>query len=65
MEPYPKLTYSEHLAHIQEKITNRAKMIQRVRGLKLKNQKELSLIVYNTLIRSILDYAFIPIILPT
>jgi len=59
-----KLAYSEYPVHIQEKITNRTKLIRRLKGLKLKNQEELSLIINNTLICSILDYAFIPIISP-
>ena len=61
----PKLSYSEHLTHISQKIANRVNLIRKIKGLKLKNQVEINLIIYKSLIRSIIDYAFIPLISST
>ena len=61
----PKLSYSEHLTHISHKIANRVNLIRKVKGLKLKNQVDINLIIYKSLIRSIIDYAFIPLISST
>ena len=40
-------------------------MIRKIKSLKLKNQTELCLTIFKSLIRPILDYAFIPTISPT
>ena len=61
----PKLSYQAHLEHITTKIISRTNLILRVKALKLKNQTELCLTIFNSQIRSVLDYAFIPIISPT
>ena len=74
MEPFPlflgikldpKLSYKAHLEHITTKIVDRTRLIRKIKGLKLKNQTELCLTIFKTLIRPILDYAFIPTISPT
>jgi hypothetical protein len=61
----PKLSYSEHLTHISQKIANRVNLIRKLKGLMLKNQVDINLIIYKSLIRSIIDYAFIPLISST
>ena len=74
MEPFPvflgikldpKLSYKSHLEHITNKIVDRIRMIRKIKSMKLKNQTEICLTVFKSLIRSILDYAFIPSISPT
>lgn len=74
MEPFPtflgikldpKLSYQAHLDYITPKIISRTNLIRRVKSLKLKNQTELCLTIFKSQIRSLLDYAFIPIISPT
>ena len=74
MEPFPvflgikldpKLSYKSHLEHISNKIVDRIRMIRKIKSMKLKNQTEICLTVFKSLIRSILDYAFIPSISPT
>ena len=61
----PKLSYSKHLTHISQKIANRVNLIRKLKGLMLKNQVDINLIIYKSLIRSIIDYAFIPLISST
>ncbi len=60
----PKLSYKQHLEHISDKIISRTRLIRKIISLKLKNSRELSLIVFNSQIKSLLDYAFIPTISP-
>jgi hypothetical protein len=58
----PKLSYKQHLEKnrdISGKIMSRTRLIRKIVSLKLKNARELSLIVFNSQIRSLLDYAFI------
>jgi hypothetical protein len=57
----PKLSY---IQHISEKIISRTRLIRKIISLKLKNSKESWLIVFNSQIKSLLDYAFIPTISP-
>jgi len=61
----PKLAYTNHLEHITSKIAERTRLLRKVKSLKLPNQTELCITIFNSQIRSILDYAFIPIISPT
>jgi hypothetical protein len=60
----PKLSYQQHLEYISGKIMSRTRLIRKIVSLKLKNSRELSLIVFRSQIRSLLDYAFIPTISP-
>lgn len=73
MEPFPvfqgikldpKLSYQAHLKHITTKIIKRTNLIRRIKALKLKKQTELCVTIFNSQIRSLLDYVFIPIISP-
>jgi len=60
----PKLSYSEHQTHISHKIANRVNLIRKVKGLKLNNQVYINIII-KSLVRSIIDYAFMPLISST
>ena len=74
MEPFPvflgiklvpKLSYRSHLEHITTKIVDRIRLIRKIKSMNLKNQTEICLTIFKSLIRSIFDYAFIPTISPT
>ena len=60
-----KLSYTAHLKHVTTKIMNRINLLRKVKSLKLNNQEEICMTIFNSQIRSLLDYAFIPIISPT
>ena len=60
----PKLSYKQHLIHLSEKILSRTRLIRKITSLKLKNSRDLSLIIFNSQIRSLIDYAFIPTLSP-
>ena len=57
----PKLSYKSHLEHITAKIMNRTRQIRKVKSLKLHNQTSLCNTIFKSLVRPILDYAFVPI----
>jgi hypothetical protein len=61
----PKLSYSEHLTHTSKKIVNSVNLIRKVKGLMLKNQEDINIIIYKSFIRSIIHYAFTPLISST
>ena len=61
----PKLSYKSHLEHITAKIMNRTRLIKKVKSLNLHNQTPLCTTIFKSLVRPILDYAFVPIISPT
>lgn len=61
----PKLTYEAHFDRISTKIIARTRLIRKIKSLKLKNQTALCMTIFNSQIKSIIDYAFIPIISPT
>jgi len=55
----PKLTYKKRLEHMTIKIVPKMRVI-RIISLNLKNSRMLSMIIFNSQIRSQIDYAFIP-----
>jgi hypothetical protein len=55
-----KLSYKQHLMHLSEKILSRTRLIRKITSLKLENSRDLSLAIFNSQIRSLIDYAFIP-----
>ena len=61
----PKLSYKSHLEHITAKIMNRTRLIKKVMSLNFHNQTSLCTTIFKSLVRPILDYAFVPIISPT
>ena len=58
-------SYTAHLEHVTTKIMNWINLLRKVKSLKLNNQEEICMTIFNSQIRSLLDYAFIPIISPT
>ncbi|RMZ98211.1 hypothetical protein BpHYR1_050097 [Brachionus plicatilis] len=55
----PKLNYREHLSNIKTKLMAKVKMLQKIKAIKLKNQIKLCKIIFNSLIRSTLDYSHV------
>lgn len=51
----PKLNFKNHLSMIEEKVLSKINMIRKLKGMNLKNNTYLSLIVYKSLIRSTND----------
>ena len=52
----PKLSFKNHLEIISSSVLNKFNIFKRIKGFKWSNSKKLSIIIYNSLIRSIFDY---------
>ena len=60
-----KLDFKMHLENIRRKIESKQNLIKRLKGLKLPNTYKLCADIYRCLIRSVIDYAFIPVLTST
>lgn len=57
----PKLSFKNLYENIESRTASKINLIRRIKGLKLKNSLNLCRIVFKNFIRSIFDYAFIPL----
>ncbi len=60
----PKLTFLKHLEKIETKMAKKAYLFKRIKGMKI-NSIRINSILFKSLIRSLSDYAFIPLSSPT
>ena len=73
LEPYPtflgitldpKLSFKKHLESIELKIASKVNLFKKIKSLRI-NHININIILFKSLIRSILDYAFIALSCPT
>ena len=57
----PKLCFKNLLENINARASSKINLIRRIKGLRLKNSRSLCKIIFKNFIRSIFDYAFIPL----
>ena len=60
----PKLDFKKHLELIESKIARKVNLFKRIKVLKI-NQIKINTILFKSLVRSLFDYAFIPLASPT
>ena len=61
----PKLDFKKHFEVVSKRLEPKKNLIKRIKGLKLSNSLELCVTVFKSLIRSVTDYAFIPLSVAT
>jgi len=60
----PKLTFTKHLEILETKMAKKSYLFRRIKGMKI-NSIRINSILFKSLIRSLSDYAFIPLSSPT